>query len=451
MAADPQHKVLRRPSSWLSQSWRTLLGLFATVYVLITLAVVVTHGLLNEGAGIVARLNAIFVLALFAVSLAYLWYVSSQVRFSVPGIEEGLEGLDADGVTIQVSRLSSDAARVTVTNDAWLPVLRAVVTFELVPDSRNEPAVTGLDSPKGRQLSLPARSAESTVVANVFDHVGIFRLQSSEIRVYGLLGLASRARESSGRWRMRVVPNVYRLAYGIPRERRAGQDSLGLPRSPADALDYDRVRDYLPGDPLKTIHWKLVAHSQGELFTKLFETPIISSATLVIDTYGPAIAPGSAASAYHLHDTMFEGGFSLLEHARENGIAGHLRYYNHEGSLVDADWTGPAMLGWFVETARRPSQMQGARELSDRSIQSLRDGNPGYVIFATSCLTERTVRELIGCHRAGVALLVVHALPAGSEGEGALQRAYDARLRNASIGVIGLTDGPQIVQAVMPS
>ena len=447
MATNLRHTVLRRRASGTSRSWLTILKLVFKAFVLVTVVVVVTHGLLNEEAGFVAHVNALFILALFVVSLAYLWYVSSQVRFSIPGIETRLEGARADEVTIQVPRLSSDAARVTISNHAWLPVLRADVSFEVVPETRNEPATAVSDDWKDRQLSLRARSTESTVVANVFDHVGIFRLKASEIRVYDLLCLASRARGIPGQWRVRVVPNIYRLSYGIPQERKTGQDNLGLPRSQADALDYDRVRDYLPGDPLKTIHWKLVAHSQGELYTKLFETPTISSATLLLDTYGPV----STTAAYHLHDTMYEGGFSLLEHARQYGIAGHLRYFNHEGLLVDADWAGPAMLSWFVETVRRPSQMQGARELSDRSIRSLRNGNPGYVIFATSCLTERTVNELIGCHRAGVSLLVVHALPPASGREGASQRAFDDRLRDASIGVIGLTDGPQIVREVMPS
>ena len=450
MATGPKQTTPRRSFSW--PSWLPVLGIFAKIIVFIMLAVVVSHGLLNPEAGFVARINALSILALFAISLAYLWYVSSRVRFSISGIEESLEGQDADKVTIQVSRLSSDAARVTVENQAWLPVPRATVAVKLVQESQREGTGTAVvESSKDRPLSLPARSTESTVLANVFDHVGIFTMSSAGIRIYGLLGIASRVREASSRWRIRVVPNIYRLSYGIPKERQTDQDSLGLPRSPADALDYDRVRDYRPGDTLKTIHWKLVAHSQGELYTKLFETPTISSTTLAIDPYGPATISGSAASAYHLHDTMLEGGFSLLEHARENGIAGRLRYVNREGSLIGADWAGPAMLGWFVETARRPSPTQEAQELSIRSIQSLRDGRHGYVVFATSRLTERSVRELIGCHRAGVALLVVHALPAGSEGEGALQRAYDARLRNASIGVIGLTDGPQIVQAVMPS
>lgn len=452
MAANSLRTIPRRFFSWLRRSWRSVLVGIGKAFVLFVISLDIYMGFENGDVGPAARLNALFLLMLLVISLAYLWYVSSQVRFSMPGIEEGLEEYDADKVTIQVSRLNSDAARITIANHAWLPVLRAVMAVKLVNDPRNEDAeaavVKGME---GKPFSLRARSTESTVLANVFDHVGVFMLFSTGIRVYSLLGLTSRIRGKSKRWRIRVVPNIYRLSYGIPKQRQTNQDSLGLPRSQADALDYDRVRDYRPGDPLKTIHWKLVAHSQGELYTKLYETPTISSATLVIDPYGPDSGADFTSIAYHLYDTMLEGGFSLLEHARENGIEGCLYYVDREGSLVEADWAGPAMLGWFVETARRPSPAQHARELSIKTIQSLRSGHQGYVIFATSKLTKQSVRELISCHRAGVALLVVHALPPASGQEAAQQRAYDARLRDASIGVIGLTDGSQIVQEVMPS
>ena len=106
------------------------------------------------------------------------------------------------------------------------------------------------------------------------------------------------------------------------------------------------------------------------------------------------------------------------------------------------------MLGWFVETARRPASGQDARDQSALAIRSLRNGRTGYVILATCQLTDESVRELIACHHAGVPLLVVHALPAHSVRDCELQQEYDARLREASIGVVDLTHGSQIVQEV---
>ena len=497
----------RRPSrtaskllSWLRHSWRGIALRILRWLLIFVLAVEVLAGF--SGSDIVRRLNACFVVALCCVSLAYLHYVSSRVQLDLPGIGEHIMGPEGDAVsddtkgarrgvtgrfalwarrkaalrkgrqddllTLRVPRLSTEAARVDIANGARLPVLRAQTSIVLayVPEDVDEDEADGegtggskargTGAPTresvrrfgGEPFSIPARSTLPTTLTNTFDHVGIFRLRSAGVRIYSLLGLFSRVCGSTGHWRVCVVPNVYRLQLGVLRQRKVAQTSLGIPRTPADALDYDRVRDYRPGDPLKTIHWKLVAHRQGELYTKLFETPTISSVTLLIDPYGPDARTSFSDAAFHLYDTLLEGGFSLIEHARENGVMGHLRFVSRTGSLLEADWPGPAILAWFVETAARPSTTPEARLQSIRAIQSLQRRQDGYAIVATGELTDQSVEELITCHLAGVALLVVHALPSPSSPEYKTQRFYDSFLREASIAVISLSDGPQIVREV---
>ena len=462
MAALRPHIFKKRNSSRPRPSWRSILRgvvrwsiFFLLLFILLDLLVV---------GGIVGRLNALFALALFCVSFAYLLYVAPRVHVRLPGIDmqgddpkdDAAGGTNAarraqsasqqDTVTtIQVTRLSSEASRVTIANESLLPVLRAQTTLTLARETDGE-STTDVRQVKGDPFSMHARSTIATGLTNTFNHVGIFRLSSTGIRIYDLLGVFSRVHGASRQWRVRVVPNIYRLAYGIPRDRTVSQTSLGIPNSPADALDYDRVRDYRPGDPLKTIHWKLVAHTQGVLYTKLFETPTISTVALVVDPYGASIDSGATELAFHLHDTMLEGSFSLIEHARQYGIPGFLRYANRAGSLVEARWSGPITRSTFVETAQRPSQSTDALNRSVRSIRSLRHDRVGYAIFATSGLTEQTVSALIACHEEGCSLLVVHALPAEYQAQGPQQRAFDARLRASSITVIGLTDGYQIIR-----
>ena len=439
-------------------SWRTILGGAAKGLVVLVVGVEVLAGLVDPSAGPAGRTTAFLVIALCCASLAYLFFVSSRVHLRLSGIEGQIARLkdDAGGtdasdeeITIQVTRLSAQASQAAVVNEAPLPVLRAQTSVATAHVTEGGQAVASQvpQLSMGPAFSLGARSTRREGMARAFDHVGIFRLQSTGVRVYSPFGLLSRTVGTPGQWRVRVVPNIYRIPYGIPRTRAVMQGSLGLPDSPADALDYDRVRDYRPGDPLKTIHWKLVAHSQGELYTKLFETPTITGVTLTIGSFGPDIAASDAESAFHLHDTMLEGAFSLIEHARENGIAGRLRFVRRDGLLVEAPWTGPGLRGWFVETAHRPTRSHEDATRCITAIQAMRNAREGYAIFATSALTETAVEELIACHHAGVAALVVHALPI-SGGEATRQRTLDERLRAASITVIALTDGSQIVREV---
>ncbi len=145
---------------------------------------------------------------------------------------------------------------------------------------------------------------------------------------------------------------------------------------------------------------------------------------------------------------LLEGGFSLMENAREHGISGRVRFMSRNESLSQMRWEGAATLGLFVEMAKPPAQTQDAAMQSMLSIRSLLDGRAGYVIFATSHLTRESVGRLIECHNAGVPLLVVHALPRDTHSEFSRQLSYDDQLWQNSIGVISLKDGPQIVKEV---
>ena len=442
-------------------SWRAILWGAAKWLTVLIVAAEVLYLLLGGEGGAAGRATAVLVIALAAASLAYLLFVSARVRLLLPGIEEEARRAaetdrtagDAaaeqpEAVTIQVARLSARAARIALVNDGPLPVLKAQTSLSLAHEGEGAPGTARAD--RGQAISLPAHSTRPITLARAFDHVGIYQVRFAGVRVFDLFGLLSRTSMTPGSWRVRVVPNIYRIPYGIPRDRRLLQETLGIPDTPADALDYDRVREYRPGDPLKNIHWKLSAHSQGELYTKLFETPTITATTLTIDPFGPSTAGSDAEIAYHLHDTMLEGAFSLIEHAHENDIAGRLRFVRRDGTLVEAPWAGLATRSWFVETARRPQSTHGDATSSILAVQALRTVHEGYAIFATSCLTEESVEALIAAHHAGVPLLVVHALP-HSGTLATSQRTFDERLRAASITVVALTDGTQIVREVSAS
>jgi len=444
-------------------SLRTIGLVIVKVFVLFCVISMILDALLDENSGDAIRYNAFFVMALMGASLLYLYVVSSGIRLRLPGVSAKDTDLKAarpawrkghaedasedDIATLQVTRLRSGGMPMRIENASPLPVLRAETTLELIreadaPDESEKPVTQVM----GKSFSIRAGSSYPTDLGSTFTHVGIFRVRTAGICVHDLLGLLSRTRGQSSQWRVRVVPNIYRLTYGIPRDRRLRQDSLGIPDSPADALDYDRVRDYRPGDPLKTIHWKIVAHGQGDLYTKLFETPTISAITLVIDPHGPSAV--SEEAAYHLYDTMLEGGLTLLEHAHENGIPGHLRFVDRRGLLVETRWDGRSMLGSLIETLRRPTGSTGTQGQSMMAVHSLQDGHAGYALFATSWLCDSTVEELIACHQAGVSLLVVHALPTSPQSEATRQRSYDTRLRDAAVHVVALEDGRQIVREV---
>lgn len=477
-----EHRA-RQPRNWRDTASRAV----RIIAIAIVVLVIITLGT-DSGGNLASQLSALLCIAAFIMSLTYLLVISHEVHISFFDLDELIkertesqsdeDAAQSDGrgkgllrgaryllarngdkdkdvrldevITLQVTRLDTSVSFATVVNDSWLPVLHGELGFVMSSLDEGDSAHTALASSviKSHAFSLPARSSLPDVSANTFNHVGIFRLHSDGVRLYDFFGILSRTSGPAGDWRVRVVPNIYRLTRGIASSRKTSQVNEGIPDTPMDALDYDRVRDYRPGDSLRKIHWKLVAHRQGELYTKLFEDSRFSAVTLLVDPYGCNTNTVSPDRAFHLHDTMLEGGFSLIEHARESGLTGRLRFVNRSGRLMESGWEGHASLGWFVEVAKRPDPSQTALDQSVVAIRSLSNMSAGYTIFATSRLSERSVRELIAAHHSGVPLLVVHAVPSQNSSESSQQRSFDERLRRASIAVISLTDGRQIVREV---
>ncbi len=78
---------------------------------------------------------------------------------------------------------------------------------------------------------------------------GVYELGPPEIRQRDPLGLIERRAEADASARLVVYPQVYRLA--DPTLGGVLADPMTTERQ-----EFDRLREYVPGDPLKNVHWK---------------------------------------------------------------------------------------------------------------------------------------------------------------------------------------------------
>jgi uncharacterized protein (DUF58 family) len=103
----------------------------------------------------------------------------------------------------------------------------------------------------------------------------------------------------------------------------------------ADSLDYAYVRNYVPGDPLKTIHWKLSARTENYM-TRLFEVYTNPGVSIILDFYGPS---DSASTLMGMFDAVVETAFSVGEYARLQGMDTELHFRNrHSEDTRVAGW-----------------------------------------------------------------------------------------------------------------
>ena len=133
----------------------------------------------------------------------------------------------------------------------------------------------------------PPHTVERTLT---FAERGVYRLDAPSVRQRDPLGLVGRRVDAAVDLEFVVYPTVYDL------------DEVRLSQLFADELaaerqEFDRLREYVPGDPLKNVHWKSSAKYDDFLVMEFSPSQRTETVHLVADaTTGNADAMASAAA-----------------------------------------------------------------------------------------------------------------------------------------------------------
>lgn len=160
-----------------------------------------------------------------------------------------------------------------------------------------------------------------------FDHIGMFEAGLREVEVGDFLGLFRRTWRNVAPSEICVTPKVPLLGT----VRLSDNSDVEAPKPVkavlADSLDYAYVRDYVPGDPLKTIHWKLSARSENYL-TRLYERNTAPGVLVVLDFFTPG---DDAQERLGMRDAVVESGLAVARFAASQGMDVELRFTDRYG------------------------------------------------------------------------------------------------------------------------
>ena len=167
---------------------------------------------------------------------------------------------------------------VSIESPTSLPLSRLSVRFT------EENLLTGQGRSHRLLLSGIARRRPVELAAST-RHCGLLRLQADKARVCDYLGLFSLpvASPRSARMLCRPVPAEVELP-AIPEGRGARPSPLNAVRA-GPGEDYD-LRDYRPGDPMRSIHWKL-SSKWDELIVRERAEAFVPLPLLTLDRFGP--------------------------------------------------------------------------------------------------------------------------------------------------------------------
>lgn len=205
---------------------------------------------------------------LACLACAALWYVltgaaaalavgAALVLTALCGVALAL--LACRRVTVTLDAPQTGVARhacvltVRAANASALPLPRIRIWL------RTENLLTGQTAVTALELSASPRRAGESRVTLEDPLCGVYRISVEKLRIYDLLGLAGFPASPAECREFPVEPDLMELRLNLPLRTGVSDDSdsYSQERPGYDFADTFQLREYVPGDSAKQIHWKL--------------------------------------------------------------------------------------------------------------------------------------------------------------------------------------------------
>lgn len=231
---------------------------------------------------------------------------------------------------------------------------------------------------------------ETTVRFNArFEHIGSYTAGLHSLELSDFFGLFHKEVRNPKRHELRVAPKVQVLDNVSFSEDAMVESASAAKSQLADSMDYSHVRDYVAGDPLKTVHWKLSARNpDNSYYTRLFEVYTNPGVGIIMDFYGPSEDPEVLMSMF---DAVVESALSIGRFAAQRNLETELLYCDKAGDkrcelMPSGNGVSELMLE-LPNMANNPSLARPALELLEDQVEG-QHGQNNLVVCSANLDTE---------------------------------------------------------------
>lgn len=282
-----------------------------------------------------------------------------------------------------------------------------------------------------------------------FEHIGTYSAGLEKVRVVDFLNLFSATVPNERKQTVQVTPKLQPLD-GLRFSPDAMQESTKAAKTIlADSMDYAYVREYVPGDPLKTIHWKLSSrNADGRYMTRLYEMPTNPA----VDVCMSFFAPGTdAAELMGLFDAVVESAFSIAGFARRQGMETTVSFVDARGERERLETWGEDDMPQII--CDMPAMGNGSAAAS-AALDLVRDATvaehtANNLVVCTADLSAQMVDLICDAKVRRKEPLLVAVIPSSLVGK---QRddytAPLARLDAAGIGYIVISKSDELMEVI---
>ncbi len=247
-----------------------------------------------------------FYLLLLAFGGSYLLILKNSIQCS------------AEDSSRSCPRTSQEAFCLTVKNRS--PLVAPMVTARIT--MRSDYSGSGQDTEM--TLALAPFETREFRFNVTFAHLGRYTVGVGGLKVGGLLNLLQVGLPGGGEQRVHVTPLRHHPSHLALTDLVETEDSRARASAPLDGTDYTGVREYVAGDPIKNIHWKLSAHSNGYM-TKQTEVLGNSGVDVILDMAAPNWTGEDGA---YMYDAIVESACAVTLFAAEKGMDSSVWFFD---------------------------------------------------------------------------------------------------------------------------
>ena len=215
-------------------------------------------------------------------------------------------------------------------------------------------------------ISLGPKEVKELPAPIIPDHIGTFRCGVSDMVIRGMLGIVSWKETVDRPSLLTVLPRLHDIENFI--EFAATGDQMGCETNGLKSnSDPAGAREYMEGDAMKDIHWKLSASGRG-LMTKLRVEASTGDMDIVLNL-------GDSASAFgRTKDILVETAMSLMNYSKSHGMRARLIYMDEYGKICGSE---DVPLDLFSSMESKSSGTPYQEELLSFAIESGTDRTNG--------------------------------------------------------------------------
>ena len=315
-------------------------------------------------------LDAYFALFLLIMSIIIFIFLAMSVRLFINNVELKLIGPST------MPKNKSGNFNIEAINKSILPISKLKCTISL------KNIMTGEVSEEIIYISLGSRKKENINWSLSSEHCGKVEIELHELTSYDYLGVFTNTTKPDESVDVLVLPDTFNVNVDILESRMESLDSpvYSNAYNGIDNTDIFGIREYLPGDNFKNIHWKLTSKFD-DLIVKELSSTIENSIILIFETSisGPCVEEPSVS------DAMVEAFISVSKSLVENEQVHTICWLDHQAdNLLLKQINSMEDLANLVKDILELGKKENINSTINRYFRTIGESAFSHILYITS-------------------------------------------------------------------